>query len=157
MNTFKIPIIITHAMNVFGPRQHTEKFIPMVVHKLLHDEPIKIHCYDDGKTPGSRFYIHSTKIAEAVYFLLQKGHIGESYNIRGQIEVDNEKLLLKIGDHMGIKPQYTLTHFDAQRPGHDLRYDISGDKLAELGFSISSETFESNLLSTLDFTINNKW
>lgn len=152
-NTFNIPVIIIHAMNVFGSRQHKEKFIPMVVHKLLEDEPLLIHCYEDGKTPGSRFYIHASKIAEAVQFIIKHGVVGECYNVRGQKEINNEDLLLKIANYMKTTPQYTLTHYDVKRPGHDLRYDISGEKLTKLGYKVTSDDFDKLLFETVKFTV----
>ena len=57
-NTYKVPVFITHGMNCFGERQHPEKFIPLVIKKILADEVVSIHADDTKTIPGSRFYIH---------------------------------------------------------------------------------------------------
>jgi len=69
-NTFKVPVIITNLMNVYGERQYVEKFIPLVMKKILKGETVSIHTERDGKTPGSRFYIHARNVAAAVLFIL---------------------------------------------------------------------------------------
>jgi dTDP-glucose 4,6-dehydratase len=76
-NTYKIPLIITNLMNVFGERQHVEKFIPKCIKYVLNGWKIPIHSYPDRKKAGTRFYIHGRNVAAAVLFLLEHGRIGE--------------------------------------------------------------------------------
>ena len=151
MSTYNIPVVIVRSMNVFGARQHPEKFIPKCIHHLLSRLPILIHCSKDGLTPGSRFYIHVSKVCEAIAHILVHGSVAVDYHIRGQVEVDNEQLLLYIAEYLGISdPLYIRTHTDSQRPGHDMRYDISGPNLTLLGYDISSADFWTLLRTTID-------
>ena len=65
-----LPVYITHTMNVFGERQHPEKFIPMCIKKIRDGESVTIHSDKTKKIPGSRHYIHAEDVAEAIYFIL---------------------------------------------------------------------------------------
>ena len=69
-NTYKLPIYITHTMNVFGERQHPEKFIPMCIRKTRDGESVTIHSDKTKTIPGSRHYIHAEDVAEGIHFLL---------------------------------------------------------------------------------------
>ena len=71
-NTMVLPVYITHTMNVFGERQHPEKFIPMCIKKIRDGETITIHSDKTKTIPGTRHYIHAEDVAEAIYFLLTK-------------------------------------------------------------------------------------
>ena len=153
-NTYKIPLIVVNVMNAFGERQHTEKFIPMCVKKLLNNEPIKIHTYPDGTTPGSRFYIHSRNIASAVLHLIDNGTIGENYNVGGT-EVDNLQLANLIGKYMNVTPNIIFVPEDDNRPGHDLRYGLDDSKIRNSGW-VCPHTFEKSLEKTISWTIENK-
>ena len=88
-NTYKIPLMSVNVMNAFGARQHVEKFIPKTIKNILNDNKVLIHSYPDKKEAGSRFYIHARNIAAAILFLLDKGSVGEKYNVVGEKEVDN--------------------------------------------------------------------
>lgn len=113
-NTYKIPMIITHTMNVFGERQHSEKFIPLVIKKVLLGEEVKIHSDSTKTKAGSRHWIHARNVAAALRFLIGKWpnmtynenipllreHMGphfdkpgiipaDKFNIVGEEEVDN--------------------------------------------------------------------
>ena len=68
-NTYGLPVYITHTMNVFGERQHPEKFIPMCIKKIRDGESVTIHSDQTKKIPGSRHYIHAEDVAEAIFFL----------------------------------------------------------------------------------------
>jgi len=151
-NTYNVPVFITNLMNVFGERQHVEKFIPLVIKKLLHDEVVDIHVDADGKTPGSRFYIHARNVAAAVLFLLDKASVGERYNIVGEREVDNLTLLKMIAGYMGKEPRYNLVKFAENRPGHDIRYALDGSKLFAMGWKLPVD-FEHSLEKTVKWTL----
>lgn len=133
-NTYNLPIVITNTMNVFGERQHVEKYIPMCVKKILNDEKLNIHTYPDSNEFGSRFYIHARNVSDAVLFVLQNGLNGESYNIRGVCELDNLELANMIARVLGKTFEYDMVRQDSLRPGHDVRYALNGDKLACLGW-----------------------
>src|SRR4029077_1361243 len=132
-NTYGVPALITHTMNVFGERQHPEKFIPSTIRKIRDDELATIHSNAERTKAGSRFYIHAKAVADAVLFVLEQGTPGDKYNIVGEREVDNEQLALSIAFIMGKGLNRTLTG-DGNRPGHDLRYALDGGKLAAMGW-----------------------
>ncbi len=139
-NTFGVPVMITHTMNVIGPMQHPEKFVPMTISKVRHGEVVKIHADKECKHPGSRFYIHADDVAQAVLFLLEHGAVGEKYNIVGEREVDNLSLARMIAERLGDPLRYELINFHESRPGHDLRYALNGSKMAGLGWVPSRST-----------------
>lgn len=156
-NTYGLPIIITNLMNVFGERQHVEKFIPKCIKSLLEGETVQIHSDSECVLPGSRFYIHARNVSSAVCFLIDKGVIGERYNITGEKEVDNLTMLLTIARIMEKEPKYVMVNFHKDRPGHDLRYGLCGDKLRKLGWT-PPVGFEDSLRKTIGWTLQNlKW
>jgi dTDP-glucose 4,6-dehydratase len=103
-NTYKLPVLITHCMNVFGERQSPEKFVPMLTAKIRDGEQVTIHADRTRTKPGSRFYIHARNVADAVLFVLGKGKDGEKYNIVGEREVDNLSLARQIAELQGTTP-----------------------------------------------------
>jgi len=157
-NTYKIPYMSVNCMNVYGNTQHVEKFIPKVMKYLLDDKTVSIHCYPDGVKAGSRFYIHVDDVARAVLFIMKNGTIGETYNIAGQIELDNLELAQMIAKIMGKELKYEMLINDSEsRPGHDTRYGICGDRLFNLGFNFEND-FEETFEKVIKWTLANpKW
>lgn len=156
-NTYKTPLMIVNVMNAFGERQHVEKFIPLCIKKLLNNEKIYIHSYPDKKRSGTRFYIHGRNIAAAVLFLIKNGKIGEKYNISGEREVSNLKMAQFIAKFMNKELDYEMVDFHSDRPGHDLRYGLDGNKLFDMGFKLPLN-FEESLQKTVEWTLENqKW
>ena len=156
-NTYKVPLMIVNVMNAFGERQHMEKFIPLCINKIINNEVIDIHCYPDGVTPGTRFYIHARNIAAAVLFLIDKGTIGEKYNISGKNEISNLEIARRIGTIMNKRPTFRLTSNATDRPGHDVRYGLDGSKLDGMGFDYPVD-FEESLERTIKWTLTHpKW
>jgi dTDP-glucose 4,6-dehydratase len=157
-NTYRIPMAITHTMNAFGERQHPEKFIPMIIKKVLGGETISIHSDPTKTRAGSRFYIHCRNIASAILFIL--GHTGDmrdKYNITGEREVDNLDMARFIARVMGKELNFEMVDFHSSRPGHDLRYALDGSKLARIGWSIP-KNFEESLTKTIRWYLDNpKW
>lgn len=168
-NTYKLPIFITHTMNVFGERQHPEKFIPMCIRKVRDGEKIYIHSDQTKTIPGSRFYIHGKDVADAMYFLL---HLDEDqlkkiyepdfggakcpkFNVVGKEEIDNLTLTKHIAKAVGKDPVYELIDFHSSRPGHDLRYALSGEYMKELGWE-PKYTLEERIKEVVDWSLENK-
>lgn len=163
-NSYGLPLMVTHCMNCFGERQHQEKFIPMVVRKILGNESITIHADVTRTKPGSRSYIHCRNVADALTFLLAKWEVPmgmpmrDKFNIRGEQEVDNLELVRKIHrimeKAMGVKfgLRYELVNFHGVRPGHDLRYALSGKKMEELGWKPPSN-FDLSLERTINWMV----
>ena len=154
-NTYKLPVIITHTMNVFGERQHPEKFIPKIIKSLINKKSITIHSNKNRTLPGSRFYIHAGDVAEAIIFLLGKGKIGEKYNVVGKKEINNLELAKIIAKHLNKKLIYKMVDFHSSRPGHDLRYALDGKKLKKLGWEPKKDVVK-RIKQTVDWTINNR-
>ena len=154
-NTYKLPVIITHTMNVFGERQHPEKFIPKIIKSLINKKSITIHSNKNRTLPGSRFYIHAGDVAEAIIFLLGKGKIGEKYNVVGKKEINNLELAKIIAKYLNKKLIYKMVDFHSSRPGHDLRYALDGKKLKKLGWEPKKDVIK-RLEQTVDWTINNR-
>jgi len=153
-NTYKLPIIITHTMNIFGERQHFEKFIPSTIRKVVLGETVTIHSNKEGTKAGSRFYLHARNVGAALLFLVEKGECLDGsgtkgkYNIVGEKEVDNLELAQFISEVVGGALHYEMVDFHSSRPGHDLRYALDGSLLKNLGFDYP-KTFEDSLKKTI--------
>jgi dTDP-glucose 4,6-dehydratase len=139
-NTYKVPVVITHTMNIFGPRQHPEKFIPMCISKVQKGEKIFIHSDATRTIPGSRHYIHVEDVADAILFIIQNDPDPDrpgycpKFNVVGKEEVDNLTLAQYIAEAVGKPLRYELVDFHSSRPGHDLRYALSGERLRKAGW-----------------------
>jgi dTDP-glucose 4,6-dehydratase len=155
MNTYGLPGFIIHCMNVFGERQHPEKFIPLCIRKIRDGEPITIHGTPDKKRSGSRFYIHARNVAAAVHWLLDNHEQREMYNIVGEREITNLTLAQMIASFMGKELKYKIVNWHESRPGHDLRYALDGSKLKEMGYSIPI-TIETSLRKTVKWMLEHE-
>jgi dTDP-glucose 4,6-dehydratase len=141
-NTYGVPVYVTHTMNLFGPRQHPEKFVPLCIRKILNGETIQIHSDSTKTIPGSRFYIHLEDVVSAIWFVMHdetphKAGFCPKYNIVGKEETTNLELAQCIADALGKPLNYELVDFHSSRPGHDLRYALSGDRLRSAGWEPS--------------------
>ncbi len=154
-NTYGIPVLITHTMNLYGERQHPEKFIPLIIRKVLEGEEVTIHADASLKNPGSRFYIHCRNMASAILFLLEsKPFRRDKMNIVGQQEIDNLELAGLIADIIGKPLHHTMVDFHSSRPGHDLRYALNGERLNAMGWR-PPLSLEESLSKTIDWTLAN--
>jgi len=165
-NTYELPAIITHTMNVFGERQNPEKYIPMCIKKIRDDEIVTIHTDPTKTIPGSRHYLHAKDVADALLFLynLDKSALeldyGEArcqkFNIVGETEIDNLKLAQFIANIQHKTLNYELVDFHSSRPGHDLRYALDGEKMNKLGWKPKSAYKQ--LEEVVNWSlINNTW
>ena len=163
-NTYGLPVYITHTMNVFGERQHPEKFIPMCIKKIRDGETITIHSDKTKTIPGTRHYIHAEDVAEAIYFLLKEdikqevdfgGAKCPKFNIVGTEEINNLELAQIIADSQQKKLKYEMVDFHSSRPGHDLRYSLSGEKMKKLGWTPSIKLTE-RIKQVVDWSLNNE-
>ena len=143
-NTYKMPIFITHTMNVFGERQHPEKFIPMVIQRVRDGKKVLIHSNEEKTKAGSRHYIHAQDVADGLMFILNlknykhKGDFGNAkcpkFNLVGPEEIDNLTLAQMIAKVQKKELKYELIDNHSSRPGHDLRYSLSPELLKKLGW-----------------------
>jgi dTDP-glucose 4,6-dehydratase len=156
-NTYKLPVMISHCMNIFGERQHPEKFIPSCIRKIYKGEKVIIHSNKNLTKAGSRFYIHANNVCSAVNFILSKGTHGDKYNIVGEKELDNYQVASIIANILGKPLNYEFVDFHSSRPGHDLRYALDGSKLAKMGWDLEC-TVEKSLETTVKWSLENpKW
>lgn len=160
-NTYRIPLVICNVMNVFGERQHLEKFIPKCIKKIILGEEILIHSYpsQNGEAPkaGSRFYIYAKNVASAVEFIMNNGEIGETYNIPGQDEIPNDVICDKIAKILNKDAKKIYIENDKNRPGNDLRYALHGTKIMDMGWKPDGD-IDFYLKKIVNWTLNNqKW
>ena len=151
-HTYGLPVIITRSSNNYGPFQFPEKIVPLVITNALEGKPIPV--YGDGL--NVRDWIHVNDHCCALDVIMQKGRIGEVYNIGGSNERTNIELVRMILDIMG-KPD-SLIAFVADRPGHDRRYALDITKITrELGWR-PNNTFEEALKDTVNwYTEHESW
>ncbi len=165
-NTYGLPSLITHTMNVFGERQNPEKYIPMVIKKVRDNQTISVHSNAAKTKAGSRHYIHASDVADALMFLFNydisslepdiTGAKCQKFNIVGKDEIDNLELAEFIAKTQNKNLRYEMFDFHSQRPGHDLRYALSGEKMKLMGWTPKS-AYE-RLESTIDWTLkNDRW
>ena len=163
-NTYNLPVYITHTMNVFGERQHPEKFIPMCIKKIRDGESVTIHSDKTKKIPGSRHYIHAEDVSEAIHFLLTNpinieldygGAKCPKFNIVGSEELNNLELAQIIADSQGKDLKFEMVDFHSSRPGHDLRYSLSGEKMKKLGWEPSIKLTE-RIKQVVEWSLKNQ-
>jgi dTDP-glucose 4,6-dehydratase len=168
-NSYGMPIYITHTMNVFGERQHPEKFIPMTIKKASTGETVTIHSDETKTIPGSRHYIHASDVADGCLFLLQNqnkisklekdygGAKCPKFNLVGPVEWNNLELAQKIARAQNKELNYQMVDFHTSRPGHDLRYALDGDLMKEIGWE-PKVSIEERINQVVRWTLNNdRW
>jgi len=159
-HTYNLPVITTNCSNNFGPYQFPEKLIPLMILNAISLKSLPI--YGDGK--NIRDWLHVSDHCNAIERVLDKGVIGESYNIGGNCELTNLEVVTKICVFLDqIKPKKQGSYLDqidyvSDRPGHDHRYAINAKKITDnLGWS-PKQTFESGLKKTIEWYIeNSEW
>lgn len=126
--TYQVPVIITRPTNTYGPYQYPEKLIPFFVYRALRNEPLPVY----GSGQQQRDWLHVADHCRAIELLLDRGELGEAYNIVGGNERMNMDVVRLILDELG-KPESLIKHVE-DRPGHDVRYALDGSKLRRLGW-----------------------
>jgi dTDP-glucose 4,6-dehydratase len=153
-NTYRLPVAITHTMNVIGERQHPEKYVPMTIAKVSAGDVVTVHANKDLTRAGSRFYIYAQDVADGVKRILEGGHVGK-WNIVGAQEVDNLQLAQVIAGSVGKPLKHKMTDFHSSRPGHDLRYALDGGRMRdELGW-VPRTNFDGAVSQIVDWTLRN--
>ena len=148
--TYKMPVLTTRCSNNYGPYQYPEKLIPFFITRLLRGE--KVPVYGDGMNVRDWLYVYDH--CEAIDTVLNKGKVGEVYNVGGHNEKTNLEITKLILDAMG-KDEKSIEYVK-DRLGHDRRYAIANDKItAELGWEPSIK-FEDGIKLTIDWYLNNQ-
>ncbi|MFM9941103.1 MAG: dTDP-glucose 4,6-dehydratase [Hyphomicrobiaceae bacterium] len=157
--TYGLPTIITNCSNNYGPYQFPEKLIPLVLLNALEGKPLPV--YGDGRQ--ERDWLHVEDHARALALALERGRIGDTYNIGGRACMTNIDVVGRICDLVDThrptsKPRRTLITHVKDRPGHDRRYAIDPSKIErDLGWR-AQETFETGLARTVTwFLANESW
>ena len=156
-HTYGMPVVTTNCSNNYGAHQHKEKLIPTIIRKALSGEVIPI--YGNGK--NIRDWIYVTDHCKGIKLVLDNGRLGETYNIGGRNERENLYIAHTICDLLdNLVPNETpygdQMNFVQDRAGHDFRYAIDADKIeSELGWK-AEENFESGILKTIEWYLNNK-
>jgi dTDP-glucose 4,6-dehydratase len=157
-HTYKLPVTLSNCSNNYGPYQFPEKLIPLMILNMLDGKPLPV--YGDGKNIRDWIFVEDHN--KAVALILKRGRAGEKYNIGGENECENIKLLhtlIKIVSKKtgrGVKEIEKTISFVMDRPGHDRRYAIDCYKIkTELGWS-QSVSFEDGLERTVDWYMKNK-
>jgi dTDP-glucose 4,6-dehydratase len=140
--TYNFPVIITRSSNNYGPYQNKEKLIPKVVLNSIKNCSIPIY----GKGENIRNWIYVVDNCDAIAIVLNKGQIGETYNIGGDIELSNNNIIDEILI-MQNKPS-KLKKYVEDRLGHDLRYSLDSHKIKGLGWRCR-KTFEEGIIITV--------
>jgi dTDP-glucose 4,6-dehydratase len=158
-HTYGLPVLTTNCSNNYGPYQFPEKLIPLVIHNALKNKPLPV--YGDGKQIRDWLYVKDH--CEAIRVVLERGRLGETYNIGGNNEKTNISVVETIcrildqlqprADQKSYSEQIT---FVVDRPGHDRRYAINATKIAnELGWK-PKETFESGIQKTVQWYLDHQ-
>ena len=153
-HTYGMPVVTTNCSNNYGPNQHDEKLIPTIIRTALKEEPIPI--YGDGK--NVRDWLYVSDHCKGINLVLEKGKLGETYNIGGRNERENIYIAQKICDLLNkLEPRKNrksyseLITFVNDRPGHDRRYAIDASKIEdELGWK-ADENFETGIEKTIQW------
>jgi len=174
--TYNLPVIISNCSNNYGPFQFPEKLIPLIILNALEKKPLPVY----GKGQNIRDWLYVEDHVRALYTLINKGKIGETYNIGGfnektNLEVVNTiceildelvplKLKEKKNSHKIQKPQSStksiqtykdLITFVKDRPGHDLRYAIDASKVQKELNWVPKVSFKNGIKKTIEWYLNN--
>lgn len=160
-NTYKLPITIAATMNLVGERQHFEKYVPMVIRRVLRGEKVLIHANPERTKSGTRFYLHCRTYAHALGFLIDRDLRGEDMpskvNICGEREISNLDLAQIISGIVGKPLHYDLVDFHSSRPGHDLAYRMRDDLIRSLGWKRPMNLEQSLEKTVRWYLANPKW
>ena len=153
--TYRLPILISNCSNNYGPNQHFEKLIPLMIKNIINNKPLPIY----GKGENIRDWLYVEDHTEAIDLILHKGEIGSTYNIGGNNEHKNIDIVYKLiefTDSLLGYPKDTskkLISFVNDRLGHDFRYAIDATKIKnELGWTPKT-SFDEGLKKTIKYYV----
>ncbi|WP_455209242.1 dTDP-glucose 4,6-dehydratase [Kaarinaea lacus] len=156
-HTYGLPVVLTNCSNNYGPYQFPEKLIPLMILNALEGKPLPVY----GTGDNVRDWLYVEDHVKALTVVLEKGALGETYNIGGNNEKTNLEvvksvctLLDELMPNSPHKPHESLITYVKDRPGHDKRYAIDASKIKnELGWQ-PAETFESGLRKTVQWYLD---
>ncbi len=156
-HTYGMNVTTSNCSNNYGPKQHREKLIPLMIERALAEQPMPVY----GAGANIRDWLYVLDHCKAIDLIFHRGRSGETYNIGGHNERNNMQIVHRICDLLderrprsGGKKYADLITFVADRPGHDLRYAIDATKLTEeLGWH-ADENFDTGIVKTVDWYLN---
>lgn len=161
LRTYGLPTVVTNCSNNYGPFHFPEKLIPLMILNALDGKPLPVY----GNGMQIRDWLFVEDHARALYTVVTKGEVGETYNIGGHNEKANIEVVKTIcrllEELVPAKPEGVANYEDlityvTDRPGHDVRYAIDATKIGqELGWT-PEETFETGIRKTVEWYLNNK-
>jgi dTDP-glucose 4,6-dehydratase len=155
--TYGLPVLITNCSNNYGPYQHPEKLIPVVILNALDREPLPVY----GTGENVRDWLYVEDHVRALLWVLREGEVGETYNVGGDCEKQNIAVVRQICDILDERRPEEGSHHDLitfveDRPGHDWRYAIDASKIkADLGWAPQVD-FEEGLRRTVDWYVEHR-
>jgi dTDP-glucose 4,6-dehydratase len=149
-HTFNLPVTISNCSNNYGPNQHEEKFIPVVINSILGRKKIPVY----GKGRNIRDWIHVEDHCHALWAILIKGTVGETYNIGANAEKTNLQIIYDICKILKVDPE-DCTEFVDDRAGHDFRYAIDNTKIKKELKWKPKYSLEKGLLKTVTYYKSN--
>ena len=155
--TYGLPVVTTNCSNNYGPWQFPEKLIPVMIANAVEGQPLPIY----GTGCNIRDWLHVQDHARALWAVLTRGCVGQTYNVGGNSERRNIDLVHDLCDILDdLLPQKKsrrgLITFVTDRPGHDMRYAVDASKIhRDLGWA-PVETFESGLRKTVQWYLQNQ-
>jgi dTDP-glucose 4,6-dehydratase len=158
-HTYGLPVLTTNCSNNYGPYQFPEKLIPLVIARALAGEPLPV--YGDGKNVRDWLYVGDH--CSAIRTVLERGRVGETYNVGGDAEKQNIEVVETIcalldqrRPRADGKPRREQITYVADRPGHDRRYAIDAGKISsELGWA-PAHSFEQGIADTVDWYLDHQ-
>ena len=156
--TYGMPIIVSNCSNNYGPYHFPEKLIPLTILNAMCGERLPVY----GKGENVRDWLYVEDHARALDLIVERGRVGETYNVGGGNERRNIDVVRRICSVLDEllpmkRSREELIEFVTDRPGHDARYAIDASKLeAELGWR-AEEDFESGIEKTVRWYLNNEW
>ena len=158
-HTYGLPVLTTNCSNNYGPYQFPEKLIPLIIARALAGEPLPV--YGDGKNVRDWLYVGDH--CAAIRAVLERGRVGETYNVGGNAERQNIEVVNTICALLDARrpradgaPRNSQVTYVADRPGHDRRYAIDASKLKnELGWE-PARTFEQGIADTVDWYLSHQ-
>jgi dTDP-glucose 4,6-dehydratase len=150
--TYDLPVIIARPCNNYGPWQYPEKLVPVVIKKAIRNEKVPIYA----RGLNMREWLYVSDCARALFSILEKGKVGEIYNVGSGQErknIDTAGLILDV-----LGKSHGLIEFVKDRPGHDLRYSLDSKKIKQHTGWSAKVKFETGIKETVAwYTGNSRW
>nr|NUR36867.1 dTDP-glucose 4,6-dehydratase [Sphingomonas sp.] len=156
--TYGLPVVVSNCSNNYGPYHFPEKLIPLTILNALGGEPLPVY----GKGENVRDWLYVEDHARALDIIVDRGRLGETYNVGGRNERRNIDVVHRICEVLdriapSNRPRHEKIEFVTDRPGHDARYAIDASKLEdELGWR-AAENFDTGIEKTVQWYLDNEW